>query len=494
MGIFSEKLKEVVASVAPIISIVFLLHFVLVPLPGEMISMFVIGSLAVVAGLTLFLIGADLGMEPLGKVLGTIITRKNNVWIVIGVGLVLGFFISMAEPDLLILANQIQDITSGAIASRTIMVSVSIGIAVMLVVGFLRIFYNIPIHYILIVAYSIVFGIVIFTPAEFMAMGFDASGATTGILSVPFILALSVGISGIKRTTSGKDEEGFGMIGIVSIGAILAITILGLFLGKGDFTGSLSLDTYEGMSNWNYWKSIVPHAMKDSISSITPLLVVLVIISIVFDYLTKRESRRIFFGLMYVFAGFLLFFTGVNFGFMRIGQYLGIALASNYGTGVLVGIGFLIGMVTILAEPAVHVLTHQIEMVTAGYINRRSVFFSLTMGVGTAVALSMLRISVPGIQLWYYLVPGYIISLGLTLIVPNLFVGIAFDAGGVATGPMTATFILALTHGAASAIPTADLFRDGFGMIAMVAMMPIITLQLQGLVFKIKTKKKGVAQ
>ena len=493
MGMFSDKIKEVVASVAPIISIVFLLHFTMVPIPSSMISMFIIGSIAVIVGLTLFLIGVDLGMEPLGMILGTIITRKNKVWIVIIVGLILGFFISFAEPDLMILANQIEDITSGAIASRTIMMTVSSGIAIMLVVGFLRIFYNVPVHYILIISYTIVFGLALFTPPEFFAIAFDASGATTGILSVPFILALSLGITNIKKTTSDKDEEGFGMIGITSVGAILAIILLGIFIGGEGFSGSLDLGSYEGISNMAYWKSLVPHAIQDSVSSIAPLVVILVVVSIVYDFVTKRESRKIFFGLCYVFVGFFLFFMGVNFGFMRIGQYLGIELATNYSTGIIVAVGFFIGMVTILAEPAVHVLTHQIETVTAGYVKRRSVLFSLTIGVGIAVAFSILRIAVPGIQLWHYLVPGYLISLGLTFTVPNLFVGIAFDAGGVATGPMTATFILALTHGAASAIPTADLMADGFGMIAMVAMMPIITLQLQGLLFKIKTRKKGVS-
>ena len=273
----------------------------------------------------------------------------------------------------------------------------------------------------------------------------------------------------------------------------LTIILLGIFIGGEGFSGSLDLGSYEGISNMGYWKSLVPHAIQDSVSSIAPLVVILVVVSIVYDFVTKRESRKIFFGLCYVFVGFFLFFMGVNFGFMRIGQYLGIELATNYSTGIIVAVGFFIGMVTILAEPAVHVLTHQIETVTAGYVKRRSVLFSLTIGVGIAVAFSILRIAVPGIQLWHYLVPGYLISLGLTFTVPNLFVGIAFDAGGVATGPMTATFILALTHGAASAIPTADLMADGFGMIAMVAMMPIITLQLQGLLFKIKTRKKGVS-
>ncbi len=491
MGIFSKKIKEVLASVLPIVFIVTLLHLTLIPIPRSMLMMFGTGAASVIFGLALFLVGVDLGIEPLGSLLGTLITRKNKLRIVIVVGLILGFFISLAEPDLMILASQIDQITGGAVSARTIMITVSLGIAAMLVVGFIRIFYNISINYILLGFYSLILLMALFTPPQFQAIAFDASGATTGILSVPFVLALSLGISHIKKSDS-KDDEGFGLLGITSIGAILGIMTLGLLRGDEGFSGTLNLEAFSGTS-LEYFKSLLPHALKDSVISITPLGFVFVIISIVYNFVSRRESRRIFFGLIYVFLGFLFFFLGVNFGFMRIGQYIGVELATRYSLGTMVFVGFAIGFVTILAEPAVHVLTHQIEEVTSGYVKRRSVLISLTLGVGVAVALSMVRISVPEVQLWHYLLPGYIISLGLTFFVPKLFVGIAFDAGGVATGPMTATFILALTHGAASAIETADLLADGFGMIAMVAMMPIITLQLLGLIFKLKTRKEGVS-
>lgn len=492
MNILNEKLKEVFFSVLPVTVIVLLLKFTLIPLDNVQTVKFLIGAVFVVLGLTLFLTGVDLGITPLGELLGPAMTKRNKLGIVVVSGLVLGFFISFAEPGLLILANQIDMITSGGISSMMILVVVSTGIAVMMVLGFLRILFDLPLYIILNICYFIVMLLGHKTSPEFLAIAFDASGSTTGVLAVPFILALSLGITSIKKDSKSSEKDSFGLVSIVSAGAVISVMLIDVFSPGQSFSGELEVSAASGMSALETFVGMIPDAFRDSAVAFFPLIMIFIVMNIFSFSLSRRERRRMSFGFIYGFAGLVLFFIGVNAGFMDIGTISGSYLAALDNGFPLVATGFVLGVVTILAEPAVHVLTHQVETVTAGYVRKKAVLFALSTGVGLAVALSMIRILVPEVQLWHYLLPGYAIALGLTFVVPKLFVGIAFDAGGVATGPITATFILAFTHGAANARAGADLLVDGFGMIAMVALMPIITLQILGLIFKIKTKKKDV--
>lgn len=491
INIFTEKLKEVSLAILPVTLIVTLLKFTPVPIDGILLGQFLIGALLVVIGLTFFLIGVDLGITPLGTLLGPAITKPGKIWIVVFAGIILGFFISFAEPGLMILANQIDGITSGAISNFQILIVVSVGIAIMMVVGFMRMLFNIPLYLLLMFFYFIVFLIGIVTPPEFIAISFDTSGATTGVLAVPFILALSLGITNRKKDSKASEKDSFGLVAITSVGAIISIMVLNLFTKTQSYSGILLSSSTEVSGFFYAFRQVILSSIKDSLVALLPLIFIFLLMNKISFKLNKREFRRISVGFIYALFGLCIFFIGVNGGFMRIGELIGRFLATIDQLHYLIGVGFVLGFVTILAEPAVYVLTHQIEDVTAGYVKRKSVLFSLSAGVGLAVALSMLRIIVPAIQLWHYLLPGYFIALTLTLIVPKLFVGIAFDAGGVATGPMTATFILAYTNGAADAHVNASLLIDGFGMIAMVALMPIITLEILGLIFKIKTRKKG---
>ncbi|WP_074913023.1 DUF1538 domain-containing protein [Proteiniclasticum ruminis] len=494
MYVIRSKFMEVLTSVLPITVMVLLLHFTLTPMEGPMIWRFLLGAVLIMVGLTLFLIGVDIGVTPLGDYTGTALAKSNKLWIVLMAGAVLGFFISIAEPGLLVLANQVDFVTSGQISANSILIIVSIGLAVMLALGFLRIFYNIPLYKVLMVLYILIFGLAIFTSKEFLAISFDASGATTGILAVPFILSLSVGISKLKKDSKASEKDSFGLVAIASTGAIIGVMILDLVKRTSSFSAELETATGFSYSVLGAFVSLVPDMVFESVIALSPLLVILLLLQKVVFKLQKRELRKMVNGFIYAFLGLVIFLIGVNGGFMDVGTTIGTKLALMENKGYIVVIGFILGVVTILAEPAVYVLTHQIEEVTSGYVKRIAVLVPLSLGVGAAVALSVVRILVPGIQLMHYLVPGYIISLGLMFIVPKLFVGIAFDAGGVATGPMTATFILAFVQGAANAFEGADLLVDGFGMIAMVAMAPIITLQLLGLVFQSKAKKKGAVK
>lgn len=478
----------------PITVMVLILHFTLTPMEGPMIWRFLLGAGLIMIGLTLFLIGVDIGVTPLGDYTGTALAKSNKLWIVLIAGAVLGFFISIAEPGLLVLANQVDFVTSGQISSMSILVIVSIGLALMLALGFLRIFYNYPLYKMLMVLYVLIFGLSIFTSREFLAISFDASGATTGILAVPFILSLSLGISKMKKDSKASEKDSFGLVAIASTGAILGVVLLDLFTKNTSFNADIESVVTVSDSILKPFIALIPDMLFESTIAMSPLVVILLVLQAAVFKLQKREFRKMVNGFIYGFIGLVIFLIGVNGGFMDVGTSIGTALALLDNKVPIVIIGFIIGLVTIIAEPAVHVLTHQIEEVTSGYVKRIAVLVPLSLGVGFAVALSVIRILVPDIQLMHYLVPGYIISLGLMFVVPKLFVGIAFDAGGVATGPMTATFILAFVQGAAHAHEGADMLVDGFGMIAMVAMAPIITLQLLGLVFQSKAKKKGAVK
>ncbi len=490
MNIITTKLKEVSGSVLPILGLVLGLHFWVVPLPSVMLWRFLIGTLLVIFGLTLFLLGVELGITPLGSLTGKALSKSKSLFVLLISGLILGFFISVAEPGLLVLANQVNVVSSGSISSHSILIIVSIGMAIMISVGFLRIFFNIPLFKLLLVLYGLVFVFSLFTSRAFLAIAFDASGATTGILAVPFILTLSFGISKLKKDSKASEKDSFGLVAIASIGAILSVLIFDVFTPDQTFTATLTSSLETSTSVIAPFFNVISASLFESLMAIFPLAVIFMVLQKLFFKLKRLAVRKMITGFVYVLIGLLLFLMGVNAGFMDVGTYLGQSLVVKQPIIIII-VGFILGALTILAEPAVYVLTHQIEDVTSGYIPRLAVLLPLSLGVGLAIALSVIRILVPSIQLWHYLLPGYIISLGLMFFVPKLFIGIAFDAGGVATGPVTATFILAFIQGAAFTYEGADLLIDGFGMIAMVAMIPIITLQILGLVFKRVTQKKG---
>jgi len=485
-----SKLKEVLYSVLPITIIVLILHFTLTPIETPQIIRFLLGAVLIIIGLTIFLLGVDIGITPIGNTMGSAIVKSNKVQIVVISGLLLGFFISIAEPDLHILAGQVDSVTSGLIPKNAIVVVVSLGIAVMLAGGLTRIVYNIPLYKVLTAIYFVIFILALFTSPEFLAIAFDASGATTGALTVPFILALAMGVSKLKKDSKSSEKDSFGLVAIASAGAILYVIIMSIISKSDKITGVLESSKTYTTSIISPFIEKLPAIAGESIIALSPILIIFLIFQKISFKLSKSQFRKILFGILFTFVGLVLFLLGVNAGFMEVGSIVGYKMASMDNHAYVIITGFILGMVTILAEPAVYVLTHQIEDVTSGYVRRSVVMVTLALGVALAVALSIVRILIPEIQLWHYLLPGYIISIIMTYFVPKLFVGIAFDSGGVASGPMTATFILAFTQGAADAIEGANVLVDGFGVIAMVAMTPLIALQILGLIFKVRSKKE----
>ncbi len=484
-----EKFKEVIFAVFPITIIVLILNFTIAPIGGNLIGRFIVGAIFIVIGLAIFLFGAEIGIQPIGSLMGASLTKRKKLWIMIFFGFILGFLINVAEPDLQVLAKQVSEVTSGGITQAELVIVVSIGVGVLVAIGLVRIVLDIPLNKLLTVLYGIIFVLVILAPESFLGIAFDSGGATTGSMTVPFILALGLGVS---STQGGKasEEDSFGLLGLASAGPMIAVLTMGIFSGIKSLTGSLP--HYAENTNGLLYPFIkeIPILLFEVTMALLPLLILFLLFQKLFFKLSKKQFRKILKGLVYTFIGFVMFLTGVNAGFMEAGSAIGHAAASVENNWIIIPIGFLLGFTVILAEPAVYILNEQIEDVTSGHIKKVVILFTLSIGVAIAVSLSMIRILIPKIRLWHFLVPGYLVAIILTYFAPTLFVGIAFDSGGVASGPMTATFILAFAQGVAEAIEGANVLIDAFGVIAMVALTPLIAIQVLGVIYKRKATKK----
>lgn len=490
LNLLKDKFKEVSLSVLPISLIVIILNFTLVPIDSDMLIRFIIGSLLVILGLGIFLFGVDLGVNPIGNLMGET-TAKTNKAILVGIlGFLLGFLITVAEPDLFILAKQVNQASGGIISTYTILVVVSVGVGIMVSLGLLRILFEKPLNKMYTIVYSIILLLGLKVSAEFLAISVDASGATTGAMTTPFILALGYGVSQLKGGKK-EEEDSFGLVGVASTGPILAIMLMSIIAGVTNIQGQAeAFVVHEGIIG-PYLKEF-PRMMRETVYTLMPVILMFLIFNLFKFKLNRRNRNKILKGLLYTYIGLVLFLTGVNAGFMEVGRVMGYKIANLDHSLLLPAIGFLLGLVVVLAEPAVHVLTEQVEDVTAGYIKKSVIRIAFSIGIATAVSMSMLRIMIPSLKLWHFLLPGFALAVLLSYKVPPIFVGIAFDAGGVASGPMTATFVLAFAQGAADAIPTANVLVDGFGVIAMVAMTPLVTIQLLGYLFQLKGKKEGI--
>lgn len=486
MNILLKQLKEVSLSVLPITILVIILNFSIVPVGNEMLIRYIIGAIFVILGLGIFLFGAHLGIGPIGNLMGETIAKTNNVYLVGILGFILGFLITIAEPDLQILANQVNMASGGIVSSSLILIVVSIGVGLMVGVGLLRILFGRPLNRLFTLVYFIIFILALRVSEEFLAISVDASGATTGAMTTPFILALGYGVSQLKGGKT-SEEDSFGMVGLASTGPIFAIMIMSIVKGLTDIQGEVEVFVANTGILTPYFR-IFPQILKESTLTLLPLFCLFLIFDKTKFKLNRRSRNTILKGLLYTYMGLTLFLVGVNAGFMEVGRLMGEGIANSY-PWLLPIIGFLLGMVVVLAEPAVYVLTEQVEEVTAGHIQKRVILFALSIGIAFAVAMSMLRIMIPSLKLWHFLLPGFAIAAFLSYRVPPIFVGIAYDSGGVASGPMTATFVLAFAQGAADAISTANILIDGFGVIAMVAMTPLVAIQMLGLIFKRKSRK-----
>ena len=494
MNILLDRFKEILLAVLPVSVIVLILSFTLLSIETTQVLRFSLGALFIVLGLSIFLFGVDIGITPIGNLLGAYLIKTNKPAIVIGGGILLGLIVAIAEPDLHILAGQVNAVTAGLLPKSTLVIVVSVGVGLMLSFGFARIAYGIPIHKALTVIYGLILLMGIFLSPEMLAISFDAAGAVTGVLLVPFVLALATGISAFRRDSKASEEDSFGLLGITATGTVMTVMLMSILSKAGGISENVAgnLEMTHSDEIIRPFIEVAPLITGEALVALLPLVVILLVFKKLSFQLSKRMFRTILKGLAYTFIGLVLFLIGANAGFMELGTAVGYQLASLDNKYIVVVMGFIIGFVSMLAEPSVHILTHQIEDVTSGYIQRKIVLVAICIGVGIAVALFILKILIPGIKLWHYLFLGYMVSIALSYFVPRLFVGIAFDSGTVSSGPMTATFILAFTQGIAEAVEGTNVLIDGFGAVAIVTLTPVLTLQVLGMILKIKTYKKEV--
>ncbi len=471
------KIKEALVSVLPVTLIVIILNFTpLINLSIDELIVFAISSIFLIIGIGLFNLGADLAMTPMGSHIGSGLTKSKKIGILLSVCFALGFFITIAEPDLSVLAKQVEEIMNGTL----LIVFVGIGVAIFLFIAVLKIIFKKSLSSILMFFYMLLFAIcsivIINGNESFLPLGFDSGGVTTGPITVPFIMALGVGIA---SSIGGRDskENSFGLIALCSIGPILAVMILGIFV-NGDVSYIIP-EAYKLPNNlFGSTIATLLTVTKEVSIALGLVVVFFFIIQFIFLKLPKKKIIQILFGILYTYLGLIIFLTSVNVGFMPIGYKMGIELAKN--ESLLAIFGFIIGLVVVLAEPAVHVLNKQVEDITDGTVSKKSMLIALSVGVGISICLSMIRI-IFDFSILYYLIPGYFISLGLSFFVPKMYTAIAFDSGGVASGPLTSTFILPFAVGACSVILGNDsIMSNAFGIVAMVAMTPLITIQLLG--------------
>lgn len=477
-----EKVKESLSSVLPITLIVLVLSVTLVPMEIGTLALFLTGAVLLIVGMGFFQLGAEMSMTPLGEGVGKTLAKREKVLLVVLVAFALGTIITIAEPDLQVLANQV-----ASIPNNVLIWTVAVGVGVFLALAVLRILFRVSLAKCLLAAYALLFVLTLFSPKEFLAVAFDAGGVTTGPITVPFIMALGVGVS-VIRSTQGHDDDSFGLVALCSIGPVLAVLLLGIFYSGGD--AGYTQITVPNLEDTRQVASEFVHALPDYIrevvSALLPVIVFCALFQLIFRRFHKAQLTKIGIGFLYTFIGLALFLTGVNVGFMPAGHYLGQQLALSGRSWLLIPLGMLIGYFLVTAEPAVHVLNRQVENITNGGISQRAMMLSLSIGVACSVGLAMLRV-LTGISIYCILIPGYLIALTLTFFVPKIFTGIAFDSGGVASGPMTTTFLLPFSMGACEALG-GNVLTDAFGIVAMVAMTPLLTIQVLGLLYRFKQK------
>ncbi len=492
MGIrsmFNAKFSEALTSVLPITVIVLLLCFTVAPIPNNMLVSFSFGAVMLIVGMAFFTLGADTAMTPIGNKVGACITKSRKVWVIVLVSFILGIIITISEPDLQVLANQVPTIENPIIIG-----AVALGVGIFLVIAMLRILLGISLSYLLIGFYILVFLLATQVPKDFWAVAFDSGGVTTGPMTVPFIMALGVGVSSI-RSDRHAGNDSFGLVALCSIGPILAVLFLGLlYPAEGAYTPVEIPSTVDSKDSIMLFIHDFPKYLHEVIIALAPIILFFFLFNALVFKLEKRPLIKICMGLLYTFAGLVLFLTGVNVGFMPVGNYLGKLIGSHDYNWILIPIAMIIGYFIVAAEPAVHVLNKQVEEITAGSIPERAMKLSLSIGVSVSLALAMIRV-LTGISVMCFLIPGYLIALLLTLYTPKIFTSIAFDSGGVASGPMTATFLLPFAMGACEAIGGPDrIVADAFGVVAMVAMTPLITIQTLGVIYKIRTQRENAVR
>ena len=484
-SVIVEKLKEAMASVLPITVIVALLCFALIPMDSGLMLSFLVGAGLLVLGMGFFTLGAEMSMSRIGNLIGASMTKSRRLWLIVLLSLALGAAVTVAEPDLQVLATYVPGIDKGALVA-----AVSLGVGAFLALCMLRILFSVSLRLLLIVFYALVFLLACFTQPGLLSIAFDSGGVTTGPMTVPFIMALGVGVASIRSDENAR-EDSFGLVALCSIGPILAVMVLSFIYsaeaGESAITASGSMVTTLDIGRG--YLGAIPHQLLEVAQALLPIAAIFLLFQLVSLKLQRRPLLRILIGFAYTYLGLVLFMTGVNAGFSPLGYALGEHLSQGALKYLLPPIAMLMGWYIISAEPAVHILNKQVEELSAGAISQRAMGLCLSVAISLAYGIAMLRV-IWGIPIMYFLAPGYLLALGLSFLVPRSFTAIAFDSGGVASGPLTATFMLPFAMGACQALG-GDVMTDAFGLVALVALMPLISVQAMGGLYTLRTRRKA---
>ncbi len=482
------KFREALGAVLPIIAIVLLLCFSVAPISTSVLLCFLMGAVLVMLGMMFFTLGAEMAMNPMGERVGAAMTKSRKLWIIVILSFLLGVIITISEPDLQVLAGQVP-----SIPNRVLIGAVAVGVGVFLVLALLRTFFGVSLRLLLLIFYALVFIMAFFVPVELRAVAFDSGGVTTGPMTVPFIMSLGVGVSAIRSDKQAANDS-FGLVALCSVGPIISIMALSILYKPegGAYALSALPEVQDSVELCAVFVKQFPAYIREMASSLLPIVLFFGAFQLVSLRLSRKKLIKIVMGLIYTYVGLVLFLTGANAGFMPAGSYLGNVLAGQNMSWIIVPIGAIIGYFIVKAEPAVYVLNRQVEELTDGAISSRSMGVCLSVGVSVSIALAMIRV-LTGVPILYLVIPGYVVALGLSFFVPDIFTAIAFDSGGVASGPMTATFLLPFAQGACMAVG-GNLVADAFGVVAMVAMTPLITIQVMGLIYRVKQSRRVIPE
>ena len=482
--IFKEKVLEAMMSVLPVAAIVLALSVILVPLDVGNMMIFLLSTVLLVFGMGMFQLGADTAMSPLGEGIGTDISKSKKTAVVLVVSFVMGLLITLAEPDLQVLSNQVP-----SVPNPVLIWTVAVGVGLFLVLAVVRMILKINLNVMLMIMYAAVLVLSFLVPDNFLAVAFDSGGVTTGPMTVPFIMAMGIGLSAM-RGDKDASKDSFGLVALSSIGPILAVMLLGCFYAPDEAvttaTEIAKVDTMRDV--FRVFIVEIPHYAKEVFVSLMPIAGVFVVFELVRRRFHRIQVLRMSVGFVYTYIGLVLFLCGVNVGFAPIGSMLGEKIVEANFKWLIIPISMLIGYFIVKAEPAIQILNHQVQTVTKGAISGKSMNTCLSIGVSVSIGLSVLRI-LTGLPIHYIIIPGYVIALVMSRFVPDIFVGIAFDSGGVASGPMTSTFLLPFCIGTCTAIG-GNLMTDAFGVVALVALTPLIAVQIMGISYKFKLAKQ----
>ncbi len=485
--VLQEKMSEALASVLPITLIVAVLALFFIPLDSSLFLSFLIGSAMIIVGMAFFTFGSDISMSQIGTHIGAKLTKSRRIWLIVLISFALGVIITIAEPDLTVLATNVPSINS-----TVLILTVSVGVGLFLMLCMIRILFGIQLKWLFVIFYALIFILAYFADKNFLSVAFDSGGVTTGPITVPFIMALGVGVASIRSDEKAKSDS-FGLVALCSIGPILSVLLLG-FIYRGEAAPSVidvSKFEYTSEIGWKYLCD-TPHFMLEVAIALLPIVAFFMLFQIISLRMKRLPFLRICIGLVITYIGLVLFLTGVNVGFQSLGYVLGGQIADSPYKWLLIPLAMLMGWFIINAEPAVHVLNKQVMELSAGAISEHAMGLSLSVAISAAMGLAMLRV-LTGISIMYFMLPGYIIALVLAFFVPKTFTAIAFDSGGVASGPLTASFMLPFAMGACSSLG-GNIMTDAFGLVAMVAMMPLITVQIMGAISVVKGRRAEKAE